>query len=299
MRGGPVPIDGVPRKFPTAVDFVSVDQEYFATIGMPLLSGRNFSTEDSARAPLVGIVSESFARLLGDGSSPLGRRITMPYSFPPAPPPQVEVVGVVPDVVTSVSVMEPLVLYMPIAQQYPLASREFMVRAATDADAARREIMTAIKQLDPAVTPAPMYTMQERLGRQMGAQRFGATVLGTLGTIAVLLTLLGTYVLADSMATMRMREMGIRAALGATRRQLGTIVLRETGRLIGIGLIVGLGLAWLGANTIRAFLFQVQPVDPVTLGGVAALILVLTMAVSLRAALRVSRVDLAYVLRNE
>lgn len=69
----------------------------------------------------------------------------------------------------------------------------------------------------------------------MGAQRFGATVLGALGVIAVLLTLLGAYVLSDSMATMRMREMGIRAALGATRRQLGSIVLAETVRLVGIG----------------------------------------------------------------
>ena len=295
---GPMPIDGVPRQFPTDVRFWSVDQSYFATLRVAVLEGRNFSAEDSARAPLVGIVSESFARLLGNGASPLGRRITMPYSFPPAPPPQVEVVGVVPDVIASVSVMEPLVLYMPVAQQYPIASRSFLVRAADSADAARREILGTIRQLDASVTPAAMHTMQERLGRQMSAQRFGATVLGALGVIAVLLTLLGTYVLADSMATTRMREMGIRAALGATRRQLGSIVLAETGRLVGIGIIAGLGLAWLGANTIRAFLFQVQPLDPLTLATVAGLILALSLVISLRAAVRAARVDLAQVLRN-
>jgi ABC-type antimicrobial peptide transport system permease subunit len=202
-------------------------------------------------------------------------------------------------VITSVTVMEPLVLYMPIAQQYPIASRDLLVRAAADPDAARGEVLSAIRQLDPSVTPAPMYTMQERLGRQMSAQRFGATVLGTLGFIAILLTLLGTYVLADSMATMRMREMGIRAALGATRRQLGSIVINQTARLIVMGIAAGVTLAWLGSNTIRAFLFQVQPLDPVTLGIVAGLILLLALAVSLRAAVRAARVDLASVLKAE
>ena len=297
---GTMPIDGVPRKLPSAVGFRSIDQHYFATVGVAMVAGRDFTATDADGGPLVGIVSQSFARLLADGGNPIGRRITMPYSRPPAPPPQVKVVGVVPDVITSVTVMEPLMLYLPIAQQdHDVAGREFMVRAAVDANTARAEVLSAIKQLDRSVAPAPMYTMQERLGRQMSAQRFGATVLGALGAVAVLLTILGAYVLADSMATARLREMGIRAALGATRRQLGSMVLAQTGRLVGIGVAAGLGLSWLGASTIRAFLFQVQPLDPVTLIGTALLILVLTLAVSLRAAVRVGRADLAQVLRNE
>jgi ABC-type antimicrobial peptide transport system permease subunit len=111
--------------------------------------------------------------------------------------------------------------------------------------------------------------------------------------------MLGTYVLAESMAVMRMREMGIRAALGASGRQLGGIVLAETARLVGVGLLVGLALAWMGANTIRAFLFKVQPLDPATLGGVAATILLLALAVSLRPAWRAARVDLGAVLKEE
>lgn len=141
-------------------------------------------------------------------------------------------------------------------------------------------------------------TLEETIARQMSAQRFGALVLGALGVIAVLLTVLGTYVLAESMAALRMREMGIRAALGATAVQLGAIVLAETARLVGLGLIVGLGLAWVGASTIRAFLFQIEPLDPPTLAVVAALILTLAMIVSLRPAWRVARVDLGRVLKE-
>jgi putative ABC transport system permease protein len=184
-------------------------------------------------------------------------------------------------------------------QSDPSLWRTLAVRAAGDANAARREIMSAVKAADPAVAPGSLLTLEERIGRQMAAQRFGALVLGTLGGIAVLLTILGTYVLAESMAVMRLREMGIRAALGATGRQLGAIVIAETARLVGFGLAVGLGLAWLGASTIRAFLFQITPLDPATLAGVAALILTLALLVSLRPALRAARVDLGSVLKDQ
>lgn len=142
------------------------------------------------------------------------------------------------------------------------------------------EVRLIAVALDPQVTPTTLRTLEERVADQMAPQKLGGTVLGALGLIAVLLTMLGTYVLADSMTTMRMREMGIRAALGATRWQLGSIVLGETVRLIGVGIVAGLVLAWLGARTIRAFLFQVQPLDPVTLGSVAGTVLLLAVVVS-------------------
>ena len=101
------------------------------------------------------------------------------------------------------------------------------------------------------------------------------------------------------MAVLRMHEMGIRAALGASGVHRGAIGLAETARPVGFGLMVGVGLAWLGASTIRAFLFQVQSLDPATLGVVAVVILSLAMSVSLRPALRAARVDLARALKED
>jgi putative ABC transport system permease protein len=297
--GGKLIIDGEPRSLPTFVGFTAVDRRYFRTLGAAVVSGRDFSADDTEHAPLVGIASASFARFVADGGNPIGHRITMPFRYPPAPPPTVEIVGVVPDIITNVAVLEPLMLYLPIAQQRASSSSALIARASNDPDTARREIMSAIKGLDPAVTPGPLLTIEERLARQMGAQRFGTVVLGALGTIAILLTVLGSYVLAESMAVLRMREMGIRAALGATRRQLGAIVLAETGRLIGLGLVAGLVMAWAGAGLIRAFLFRVEPLDPVTLATVSAAILTLALAVSLRPALRAASVDLGRVLKEE
>jgi ABC-type antimicrobial peptide transport system permease subunit len=211
-----------------------------------------------------------------------------------------EVVGVVADVVTSVAVLEPLAVYVPIAQTEASVGRSIVVRAAGDPDVTMREIVSTIRQLDSKVTVPPLQTLEERIGAQMSSQRFGAFVMGALGIIAFLLTLVGTYVLAESMAAMRMREMGIRAALGATGRELARIVLKETVGLVGVGLAGGLLLAWAGAGTIRTFLFGVQPLDPATLAIMSALILALAIvAVTLRPVLRAARVDLARVLREE
>ena len=296
---GRLAIDGVPRQFPTQVDFVSVDQRYFSTVGMPLLSGRDFAPSDGPRAPLVGIVSESYARLLREGSSALGTRITMPFSRIGQPPPQVEIVGVVPDVISRVTAVEPLVLYRPRAQQDASTYVQWIVRARADPAVTMRAISATIREIDGTIVPPSQSTLQEAMARQMNAQKFAAVVLGALGGIAVLLALLGTYVLAESMAVMRTREMGVRAALGATRRQLVTLMLGETARLVTIGLAAGLFMAWAGAGTIQSFMFQVQPLDPLTLAAVSTAILILALTVTLRPALRASDLDLAAVLKSE
>ena len=134
----------------------------------------------------------------------------------------------------------------------------------------------------------------------MAPQQLGATVLGALGAVAVLLTLLGAYVLADSMATMRMREMGIRAALGATRRQLGSIVLAETARLVGAG-VVGRPHARMAGREHDPILSLSGPAARSDHAQEAcpALILALALAVSVRAAVRSARVDLSTVLKAE
>jgi ABC-type antimicrobial peptide transport system permease subunit len=153
--------------------------------------------------------------------------------------------------------------------------------------------------MDRLITVRPMLTIDERLAEQMGPQRLGAAVMGGLGFVAALLAALGSYVVAETTAVLRRREMGIRAALGARGTQLARMVLLQTGRLVGAGLVLGLGVAWLGTGTIRALLFRTAPLDPLILGGVAGLILLVSLAVSLKPALRTARVDLAGVLREE
>jgi hypothetical protein len=300
---GVLTVDGIDRSFPTLVGEYVVDEHYFSTVGLPILAGRDFTPRDDVRAPLAIIVSESFGRLIANGGKAIGHRVRS-FHGNGSEFPTMTVVGVVPDVILRVSDLQPLVMYLPVAQDFGAAlwSRQLMVRPAGDLRHAEDEIAATVRQLDPAMRPTPevtLGTMDEQMTRQMGPQLLGATVLGSLGGLALLLTVLGTYVLAESMAAARRREMGIRAALGARGLSLGAIVLGETGRLVGLGLVVGVFIVWANAATIRAFLLKTEPLDLLSLAGTAGLILAVTAVVSLRPAIAASRVDIVRVLRDQ
>jgi putative ABC transport system permease protein len=297
---GRITVNGVARQFPSLVAYTVVDERYFSTIGLSILEGRDFSRYDTATSPLVVIVSESYARALAGDDSPVGYRITETSARPGEPPGIAEVIGVVPDVITNVKATEPLVTYYSIAQRQPVAHGTIVMRARSDAGAVVREAVNTVRRMDPRLDPEPlMMSIQDQLGQQMGVQRLGSFVLGTLGSIAFLLTMLGAYVLAESMSAGRRREFGIRAALGARRAHLAALVLGETVQLVGVGLLAGLALAWVGATAIRAFLFRVDPLDSPTLAGVSAALLGVALIVSLKPAIDAARVDLVHTLRDE
>jgi ABC-type antimicrobial peptide transport system permease subunit len=147
--------------------------------------------------------------------------------------------------------------------------------------------------------PPPMQTVGEKLDRQMGVQRFGMMAMGAVGIAAALLTALGIYVMAASLAVRRRRELGIRSALGAPRAHLGLIVLREAALVAGSGILAGSAVVWAGMDVMRAFLFQIEPFDPLSVASAAALLLALVLTVSLQPARTAMRVDVARILAEE
>jgi putative ABC transport system permease protein len=303
--GTRVAIDGAARELPSGLQYLFVDRGFFDALGLPIIAGRSFEPAEAASLQVVA-VSESLGRFAAEGGNPIGHRISDWESIRQvmqgqAPLRSPEIVGVVPDVITNVNATEPLVVYQPLGLPVTvgLANTTVYLRAANASRAAMREAIAAVRALDPRVTLQDIMTLDDRIGRQMGPQRFGSYVLGTLGGIALLLTVLGTYVIAESLVVRRRRELGIRAALGARSAQLRRLVLGDTARLVGIGLVAGLALALAGAGLIRSLLYQVEPLDPLVLASVAAGIFALALAVSLRPALAAGRVDLARTLREE
>lgn len=291
---GKVAVDGVMRDLRKSFSDTGVDGRYFETIGLPIDAGRFFNDGDRAGTAPVAIVSASLAREIAGDGPVVGREID-----------GARIVGVVPDLILGVGGLQPFRLYRPFGQHVPVppcqgcGGRYLNVRASREVRAAMVAVTEAVRALDPQIRLDPMRSMEEGFLEDMAPQRFGMTVMGALGGIALLLSVLGAWVLAESMATERRREMGIRAALGASGRHLRALMLSETCRLVGFGLIVGVALSWLGAGTIRAFLFQVEPLDPVVLGTVALLIALLALGVSLRPALAATRLDLARLLRED
>lgn len=295
---GNLTIDGQQMPVQSTVEYNAVDDRYFPTLGLRILRGRNFTEDDRADAPLAIIVSQSLGRVLAGDGDPVGHHIRENSRPRDKPFAVATVVGVVPDVVTNVNALEPLSVYYAIGQRPAGPNRRLLVRAAATPDNARAAIRDLTRSLDPSVNLGPIPTIADRISQQMAPQQFAAMVLGILGFIAVLLTILGAYVLAESMAALRHRETGIRAALGAGRGALTAMLAGHTIRLIAAGLVVGLGLSWLGAGLVRGFLFQVQPLDPVTLVSASALILITAFAVSVRPALLAARTDLTKLLKD-
>jgi putative ABC transport system permease protein len=285
-------------ELPSNLSYLAVDESYFSTIGLPIVRGRGITRSDTAGAPLVAEVSESLARFIAGDGDPLGRRlVTWPIWQQPFV--YLEIVGVVPDVISYVNDTAPLAAYVSLAQRPAALGAGLVLRAAGDSRATMREVLATVRDLDPRVTPERMLTLDAQIGRQMGPQRFGVYVLSALGGMALVLTALGTYVIAQSTVVRRRRELGIRAALGARSAHLRRLVLGDTARLVGTGLIAGLALAAAGARSIRSLLYQVQPLDPLVLASVAAGIFALALLVSLRPAREAGRVDLNRTLREE
>lgn len=297
--GGPsLVIDGEERKMPRTFLHYVVDEHYFRTLGLAMAGGRDFTPHDRVTAAPVAIVNASLGRVVANGGNPVGRRVQFGMG-PGAKPIDFEIVGVVPDVILSVGSLEPLVLYRPLSDRDgTLTSATVMLHADGDPTGVIRDVQTTIRAMDPAVTVPEFLTIETKLLRQMEPQEFGVTVLGALGGLAALLTLFGMYVLAESMSAARRREMGVRAALGATRAHLCALVLSQTTRLVVLGIGSGLVLVWLGAGLIRALLYRVEPLDVPTISAVVILLFALAMVVTVRPALRAAHVDLARLLKE-
>ena len=142
-------IDGDQRELPSGLRYIAVDDDYFSTIGLPIVRGRSVGRSDTTDSPPVAVVSESLGRLIADGGNPLGRRIVRwpPWQQPPA---YLEVIGVVPDLITNVNATKPLTVYQPIAQRPPSSDAGFVLRAAGEPGAAMREVLATARALDPA-----------------------------------------------------------------------------------------------------------------------------------------------------
>jgi hypothetical protein len=231
---GRVVIDGAERRLSKGFADTGIDDGYFKTLGLPVVAGRDFNADDRAGSAPVAIVSAALAREVAADGTAIGHEIN-----------GARIVGVVPELVLGIRGLQPLGLYRPFGQHVPpppcqgCGGRYLTVRASGDVRAAMGAVTEAVRALDPQIRLDPMASIEASFLDQMAPQRFGMTVMGALGVIALLLSVLGAWVLAESMATERRREMGIRAALGARGGDLRWLMLSETCRLVGFGVPSG------------------------------------------------------------
>jgi predicted permease len=275
-----------------SIDENYVDPGYFATVGIPLVEGRDFDGRDHEKAPKVAIINETMARRFFSSASPLGRT----YGYGSL---QFQIVGVVRDARLKGPRSRPgPMAYRPIRQEMDYA-RSLEVRTKADPRVVAPEIRKVIAQVAPALPVQDVATLAERVGRLLARERLVTQITAIFGLLALLLACIGIYGLISYAVARRTAEMGIRMALGATRASVVWLVLREAIVLVLIGLAVGIPLVFAAARLVTGLLFGVSPTDPLTLVSTALLMLSIAVLAAYPPARRASRVDPITALRYE
>jgi putative ABC transport system permease protein len=290
-------IDGVAR--PEDVNYNSISDRYFSTMGKALLAGRDFDRRDSATAPRVAIVTESFARVFFNGANPIGRTFQI-EEVPGKPRPAYEIVGFARDSKYNDlrDPFEPLI-YVPVAQDEMVATwARLMVRSRATGSVVASAVTALARQVHPASVVA-FRTLESQVNDSLARERLMATLSGVFGGLAALLATIGLYGVMSYMVARRRNEIGIRMALGADRRNVLRMVLREAGVLLIAGLAVGTALSIAAARTAATLLFGLRPGDPATLALAAGGLGIVAMLASYLPALRASRLEPTEALREE
>jgi putative ABC transport system permease protein len=291
----PLAPDNRPR-----ADFQAADPGYFATIDLPIVTGRGFTDRDTGDSPMVGIVNEAFVRRYLGGRDPIGMRIRTMALGTLVPATEREIVGVARQLLDQQDAPEPPAqLYVPLAQ-LPWADTYLAVQAAEGpVGALLAPIREAIARVDRDVPVRRERTLTDLANLNTAPHRFRAAIVGIFATLALVLAMVGIFGVLAYSVEQRRREIGVRIALGATAASLLRLVMGGAARVVAIGGIIGLAAAALIARTISTFLFGVEPFDPMTFG-VVGLILALTAAIATAApAWKATRVDPVEAFRAE
>jgi putative ABC transport system permease protein len=277
-----------------------VDDDYFRTVGIPLLRGREFDPRDDAPdATAVVIISQSLARQVFGGEDPVGKRIRPGISSGNEQPPMRLVVGVVGDVkaegLAAPSIPES---YVPYAQ-LPFAPMSVVVRTVIDPRTMVPTLQREVQSLDKDLPLLHVKTLDEYVDDSIADTRFETVLLGTFGTLALALTAVGLFGVISYTVVQRTREVGIRLALGAAPGAIAGMIVKNGVWLASVGVGIGLAAAFGLTRLMRSLLYGVSPLDPITFFGVPIVLFAIALFASYIPARRAAKVDPMVALRYE
>ena len=270
---------------------------YFETMGIPLRRGRLLDLHDTANAPPAVVVSEALAKTKFGAQDPIGKRV----HIGPLDRPWFTIVGVVADVKqTSLILSDPNAVYITAAQSWFVDNpMSLVVRTSGDPASLTPAIRQAIWSVDKDQPIVRVATMDDLVASLASQRHFALVLFAVFAVVALILAATGIYGVLSSSVTERTREMGVRAALGASRNDIVGLVLRQGMTLAAVGIVIGLAGAALASRGIMSLLFGVSRLDPVTYTGVIVTLLVVAAMACWIPAWRAARVDPSITLRAE
>ena len=291
ITGAPSPPDGVRPQ----ADLQIISASYFDTLDLPIVAGRAFTDDDRGTTTPVCIVNEAFARRHFPGRDPVGERLRVGFDAVDR-----EIVGVAHQVKGRPDEVEEFVqIYVPIRQNaWPGA---YLIVRVTDGDVVSLApaVRTAIAKVDPRQAVNNINTLEGIAGTATERYRFRALLVGTFGSLALMLAMVGVFGVLAYSVQQRTRELGVRIALGATPVSVIVLVLSGAGRVVGVGTVLGLLIAAGLGRAITSFLFGVQPLDLTTFVVVAGVLVATALIAMATPAIRAARVDPVVAFRSE
>ncbi len=283
---------------PLIVGLNALGPHYFEALETPVLLGRDFSSEDGARAPKVVIINKRMVHDVFGDKNPIGRRLSIPNFA--ADKSWYSIVGVVADARSEDlrDAVRPMV-YVPTEQTLLPAGVTFEVRTARDASAEVPAVLHAVAQVDGRLSLSGMKTLNDQMEDSLVQERLVASLAGLFGILAVLLASVGLYGVMAYTVSRKTNEIGIRMALGSGRMQIAGMILREALLMVLAGLALGIPAAMAAAHLMRSQLYGLGPYDPMTLLFAAGVMTGVAVLACYPPAARAMRIDPMAALRYE
>ena len=271
-------------------------EDYFRSMGIRLVSGRVFTDRDRQGAAHVVVINETLARRYWPGKNPVGTRVVLDF---PSGQFVHEIVGIVSDV-RAFGLEEPAEgeMYFSYWQQ-PDAVIGITLRTSGDPSSLPRQLRAAVWSVDREQPVTHVLTMSGLAAESLAFRRTGMMLAGGFGMLALALAAIGIYGVLNYSVSRRTREIGVRVALGATRGEVATLVVREGLLMTAIGIVIGLAAAAALTRFLTSILFEVQPGDPLTYAAVSAILIGVALAATWLPARRAASVDPLVALRAE
>src|SRR5438874_2950596 len=289
----PIVVDGYqprPEESPT-VEYNEVGDDYFATMGIPLLAGREFTRADDEKAALAAVVNETMAQRYWQGRNPLGQCLQLKGC-------RMQVVGIAKDSKYSSVREKPTPFFFVPVRQNSLRAAILNIRTPPAPQTVATAIAREVHALDANLAPYEVITLQEQLERSTSPQRVAVTLVGILGGWALLLAAIGLYGLMSYAVSQSTRELGLRMALGADASNLLRLVMSRGLALTAGGVLLGAAVALALTRLLGNLLYNVSPRDPLAFGSALAVMAIASLAACFLPAWRATRTDPARALRD-